>query len=572
MEEFVMYMSKMFMPTLKDAPNDADIVSHKLMIRAGLSRNIASGIYSYLPLGLRVIEKIQGIIRDEMNKKNAEQILCSALQPKELWEESGRYDNYGREMFRLKDRHEREFCLGPTHEEIFTSIVRKEINSYRQLPINLYQIQSKYRDERRPRFGLLRSREFLMKDAYSFDKDEAGLDISYQDMYEAYANIFNRCGLEWKAVLADTGAMGGTGSHQFMALSEVGESDILYCAECNYAADREKAEFMLEVENAQPSLEGYERVYTPNYTTIEEVSGFLREPAHRIAKSLVFKVKGRVVLALIRGDREINMIKLCNALGVLEEAVEMANDIDIKELGSVSGYIGPIGIENTEILVDREIETMTNFYTGANQENYHLKNVKYGRDFSGKVFDLASAKEGDRCPVCGSPLKMERGIEVGQLFKLGTKYSSVMKCNYLDEKGESIPMVMGCYGIGVTRTLSAIIEQHHDENGIIWPISVAPYHVVIIPVNLKDENQFNTAKSLYQKLRSSGFEVILDDRDERPGVKFKDSDLIGIPIRITVGKKSPDGIVEFKERNKKELEEIDLDTVIEKVKSVLINC
>jgi prolyl-tRNA synthetase len=565
-----MYMSKMFMPTLKDAPNDADIVSHKLMIRAGLSRNIASGIYSYLPLGLRVIEKIQGIIRDEMNKKNAEQILCSALQPKELWEESGRYDNYGKEMFRLKDRHEREFCLGPTHEEIFTSIVRKEISSYRQLPINLYQIQSKYRDERRPRFGLLRSREFLMKDAYSFDKDEAGLAISYKDMYEAYANIFNRCGLGWKAVLADTGAMGGTGSHQFMALSEVGESDILYCTGCNYAADREKAEFMLDKEITQLNQEQYERVYTPNYTTIEEVSGFLKSPANKIAKSLVFKVKDRIILALIRGDREINMVKLCNALGVLEEAVEMASDNDILEIGSVPGYIGPIGTKNAQILVDREIETMNDFYTGANEKNYHLMNVKYGRDFTGEVFDLASASKGDKCPECGSPMEMERGIEVGQLFKLGTKYSGAMKCNYLNEKGESLPMVMGCYGIGVTRTLSAIIEQHHDENGIIWPLSVAPYEVVIIPVNLKDEDQFSTAKSLYQKLRSSGIEVILDDRDERPGVKFKDADLIGIPIRITVGKKSPEGIVEFKERNKKELEEIDLAKVIEKVKTVLI--
>lgn len=564
-----MYMSRMFMPTLKEAPNDADIASHKLMIRAGLARTIASGVYSYLPLGLRVINKIEGIIREELAQKNAEEILCSALQPKELWEESGRWSDYGKEMFRLKDRHEREFCLGPTHEEIFTNIVRKEINSYRQLPVNLYQIQSKYRDERRPRFGLLRSREFIMKDAYSFDRDEAALELSYRDMYEAYSKIFDRCDLEWKAVLADTGAIGGTGSHQFMALSDVGESDILYCTACDYAADREKAEFMLEEKEPTIAIEQYEKIYTPNHGSIQEISEFLKVPEQKLAKSLVFKANNRIILALIRGDREVNMVKLSNSLGVLEEFIEMAGEEDIREMGSFEGYIGPVGLEKVEILVDREIGEMTNFCTGANEKDYHLKNVNYGWDFTGKLVDLVSASEGDKCPCCGKPMKMERGIEVGQLFKLGTKYSKAMKCNYLDEKGESKAMLMGCYGIGVTRTLSSIIEQHHDENGIKWPIAVAPYHVVVVPVSVKDENQFNTAKEIYTNLKAKGIETILDDRDERPGIKFKDADLIGIPVRITVGKRVGEGIVEFKERSKDEKIEISIDNILEEVNRVL---
>lgn len=564
-----MYMSKMFIPTLREAPNDAEIESHKLMIRAGLTRNLVSGVYNYLPLGIRVLGKIEAIVREELNKKDAQEILCSALQPKELWEESGRWGDYGKEMFRLKDRNDREFCLGPTHEEIFTSIVRKEITSYKQLPINLYQIQTKYRDERRPRFGLLRTREFIMKDAYSFDKDEAGLDKSYNDMYDAYCKIFDRLGLEWKAVLADTGSIGGTGSHQFMALSEVGESDILYCPECNYAADREKAEFMLDRTDKADEQKPYQKIHTPNHTTIEEISGLLGVPKYKIAKSLVFRVKDRIILALIRGDREINIIKLCNAASTIEEYVEMASESDIRKLGSEPGFIGPVGIKDAEILVDRELENLTNFYTGANEKDYHLKNVNYGRDFTGKIADLASAAEGDKCPKCGKPMKMERGIEVGQVFKLGTKYSKPMQCNYLDENGESKPMLMGCYGIGVTRVLSAIIEQHHDENGIVWPLSVAPYQVIVVPVNVKDETQFNKAKEIYEVLINNGIEVLFDDRDERAGVKFKDADLIGIPIRITAGKKIGEGIVEFKQRKENEVEELQINSVLMKVKSIL---
>lgn len=567
-----MYMSKMFIPTLREAPNDAEIASHKLMIRAGLARNLVSGVYNYLPLGIRVIEKIKAIIREELNNKDAQEILCSALQPKELWEESGRWSNYGKEMFRLKDRNEREFCLGPTHEEIFTSIVKKEITSYKQLPINLYQIQTKYRDERRPRFGLLRTREFIMKDAYSFDKDESGLDKSYNDMFDAYSKIFTRCGLEWKAVLADTGAIGGTGSHQFMALSEVGESDILYCTECDYAADREKAEFMLDKINTTEEKCPYEKIYTPNSTSIDEISNLLSVPASKIAKSLVFRVKDKIILALVRGDRELNTVKLANAIGTIEEFVEMASEDDIRAMGSEPGFIGPIGLNNNvKIYVDRELEYLTNFYTGANLKDYHLKNVNFGRDFTGKIADLASASEGDKCPQCGKPMKMERGIEVGQVFKLGTKYSKPMQCNYLDENGTSKPMLMGCYGIGVTRILASIIEQHHDENGIIWPVSVAPYQAIIVSVNVKDENQFNKAKEIYNLLIKNGIETILDDRNERAGVKFKDADLIGIPIRITVGKKIGEGIVEFKQRSENDIEELPIDSALIRVKNIIGN-
>ncbi|WP_079422121.1 proline--tRNA ligase [Clostridium oryzae] len=567
-----MYMSKMFIPTLREAPNDADIASHKLMIRAGLVRNLVSGVYNYLPLGIRVIENIKAIIREELDNKDAQEILCSALQPKELWEESGRWSDYGKEMFRLKDRNEREFCLGPTHEEIFTNIVRKEITSYKQLPINLYQIQTKYRDERRPRFGLLRTREFVMKDAYSFDRDEAGLDKSYKDMYDAYSRIFDRCALEWKAVLADTGAIGGTGSHQFMALSDIGESDILYCTNCDYAADREKAEFMLDTADDAEAEKPFEKIHTPNFATIEEVGKFLNEPTNKIVKSVVVRVGDRIILALIRGDRELNIVKLCNALGTIEEYIQMASESDIEAIGSVPGYIGPIGLKNAEILVDSELTHLKNFYTGANEKDYHLKNVNYGRDFTGKVVDLASASEGDKCPVCGKPMKMERGIEVGQVFKLGTKYSKPMQCNYLDENGKSNPMLMGCYGIGVTRILSAIIEQHHDDNGIIWPMSVAPYKVIVVPVNVKNEEQLNAAKQIYETIKQNGIDAILDDRDERAGVKFKDADLIGIPLRITVGKKIGEGIVEFKKRNESKINEISTDSLLEQVnKAIALN-
>lgn len=564
-----MYMSKMFIPTLKEVPNDSEIASHKLMIRAGLARSLTSGVYNYLPLGLRVLENIKNVIREELNEKYAQEILCSALQPRELWEESERWSDYGKEMFRLEDRNGRDFCLGPTHEEVFTNIVRREINSYKQLPINLYQIQNKYRDEMRPRFGLLRSREFIMKDAYSFDKDEAGLNKSYEDMYDAYGKIFSRCGLEWRAVLADTGVIGGAVSHQFMALSEVGESDILYCNNCSYAADKEKAEFMLENQEGEEVKLCCEKIYTPDNSKIDELSAFLGEEKSKIAKSLVFKVNGKLVLALIRGDRELNMVKLANELKTIEEYIEMASEEDIRGAGSEPGYIGPVALSDIEILVDREIQQLSNFYTGANEKNYHLKNVNFGVDFKGKVLDLANASEGDKCPHCGNLMKMERGIEVGQLFKLDTKYSNLMQCNFLNEKGESMPMIMGCYGIGVTRTLAAIIEKHHDDKGIIWPLEVAPYKVIVIPVNHKYEAQMNAAKEIYKSLRSIGLEVILDDRDQRAGVKFKDADLIGIPLRITIGRKISEGIVEYKERSNDNIEEINIDSLLQRVHDFL---
>lgn len=562
-----MKMSNMLVSTLREVPAEAEIDSHKLMLRAGMMRKMAAGVYNYMPLGLKVLKNIEEIVREEMNNAGAQEFLASALLPSELWKESGRWDAYGAEMFRLKDRNEREFCLGPTHEEVFTDIARNEIKSYKQLPLNLYQIQTKYRDERRPRFGIMRSREFIMKDAYSFDKDEDGLDISFKNMNDAYVSIFNRCGLAAKCVEADSGAIGGSNSAEFMVKSEVGEDDIVFCTACDYAANIEKAPSTPEMQQQQ-ELKELVKTETPNTRTIEELVKFFNCTEKNFAKTLIFKADEKVVAVMVRGDREVNETKVSNALGGVIE-FEMADEDTVrKATNAVTGFAGPVGIIVDELLVDTEVVNMFNFIVGANETGFHLENVNYGRDFEGKVGDYRNITIGEKCPHCGEEITISRGTEVGHIFKLGTKYSETMNAKFISESGESKPFMMGCYGIGITRTMASIIEQHHDENGIVWPLSVAPYHVTVIPVNIKDENQMSIAQEIYSKLRKMGVDAIMDDRNERAGVKFKDADLMGIPMRITVGKKITEGQVEFKLRNAQDMETISIDEALAKVEEV----
>ena len=567
-----MRLSKMYVRTLRELPAEAEIPSHILLLRTGMIRKLASGIYGFMPLGWRTLHKIENIIREEMDKSGAQEILMSAIQPAELWEESGRWSAYGPELWRIKDRNGRDFCLGPTHEEIFTDIVRDGVSSYRQLPLNLYQIQHKYRDEARPRFGLMRSREFIMKDAYSFDKDQEGLDKSYDDMYDTYTRIFTRCGLTFRPVEADSGAIGGNASHEFTALSEVGESDIAYCESCSMAANVEKA----VCRDAKPSPESeamleLQEVHTPGTKTIEELASFLNIDKKKTIKALLFekydedgKADGYVA-AFVRGDRDLNMIKLVNALKIPEHAIAFADELKLEAaIGAVGGFTGPIGLHDCIIVVDSELVGLKNLCAGACKLDHHILNVNYGRDYEGDIVtDLKVLKEGDPCPVCGAPIKHTRGIEVGQVFKLGTKYSEAMNAIYKDENQQDHPLVMGCYGIGVSRTLAAVIEQHHDEDGIIWPVSVAPYHAIVTLVKPKDETQAKLAEDIYQRLLTAGVEAVIDDRDERPGVKFKDADLLGFPIRITVGKRAGEGIVEYKLRRDSEKTEISVEKAIE---------
>ena len=560
-----MKMSNMLVSTLREVPAEAEIDSHKLMLRAGMIRKMAAGIYNYMPIGLKVLKNIEEIVREEMNTAGAQEFLASAVLPAELWQESGRWDVYGDEMFRLKDRNNRDFCLGPTHEEVFTDIARNEIKSYKQLPVNLYQIQTKYRDERRPRFGIMRSREFIMKDAYSFDKDQAGLDVSYDKMHDAYVKIFNRCGIDAKCVEADSGAIGGANSAEFMVKSEVGEDDVVFCSACDYAANIEKAEATPEKAEVEELLE-MEKVATPDSRGIYEVSEFLKVSPKKTVKLLMFNVDGKIVGVVVRGDREVNEVKVANAAQASGDIIMASNEEYTKATNCEPGFGGPVGIKVDLLLVDEEVANMYNMILGANETGYHLKNVNYGRDFEGVVGDFRKIESGEKCPKCGSEVTIARGTEVGHIFKLGTKYSAAMNATFIDENGKNVPFVMGCYGIGVTRTMASIIEQHHDENGIIWPLSVAPYHVSVIPVNIKDEAQMKIANKLYDELRKIGVDAILDDRDERPGVKFKDSELIGIPMRVTVGKKITDGEVEFKLRDG-EMEVIKIEDVLEKVKS-----
>ena len=559
-----MKMSNMLIATLREVPAEAEIDSHKLMLRAGMIRKMAAGVYNYMPIGLKVLKKVEDIVREEMNVAGAQEFLASAIIPAELWQESGRWDAYGAEMFRLKDRGERDFCLGPTHEEVFTDIARNEIKSYKQLPLNLYQIQTKYRDERRPRFGVMRSREFIMKDAYSFDKDQEGLDLVYDKMHDAYVEIFNRCGLDAKCVAADSGAIGGSNSAEFMVKSEVGEDDVVFCSKCDYAANIEKASSPAEKEEKQDFKE-LNKVETPNSKTIEELVKFFNTNEKKFAKTILFNADGKIVAVMVRGDREINEVKVSNAIGEVAN-LELASSEDVKvATGAVVGFAGPIGIKVDILLVDEEVANMYNFIVGANETGYHIENVNYGRDFEGTIGDFRNVTEGEKCPICGEKITIARGTEVGHIFKLGTKYSEAMSANFIDEDGKEKPFIMGCYGIGVTRTMASIIEQHHDENGIVWPLSVAPYHVSVIPVNVKDEEQIKVANILYEELISMGVEALLDDRNERAGVKFKDSELMGISMRVTVGKKIGDGEVEFKLRDG-EMEVIKINDVCNIVK------
>ena len=568
-----MKLSKMHLRTLREVPTEAEVPSHILLLRAGMIRKLASGIYGFMPMGWRSVKKIEDIIRQEMDRAGAQEILMSAVQPAELWEESGRWSAYGPELWRIKDRNGRDFCLGPTHEEIFTDIIRNDVSSYRQLPQNLYQIQHKYRDEARPRFGLMRSREFIMKDAYSFDCDQEGLDKSYEDMYNAYDRIFTRCGLTFRPVEADTGAIGGAGSHEFTALSEIGESEIAYCENCDMAATVERAA-AVDAPSDPDSVEllPMEEVHTPGTKTIEEVADFLNLDKSQTIKALLFERyddEGNVagyVAAFVRGDRELNMIKLVNALDIPEHAIAFADEEKMGAVtGSVGGFTGPTKLHDCTIVVDSELPGLKNLCAGACKEDHHIKNVNYGRDYKADIVtDLKILKEGDPCPCCGAPVKHTRGIEVGQVFKLGTKYSVPMGATYMDENMNEHPIVMGCYGIGVTRTLAAVVEQHHDEDGIIWPMAIAPYHAIVTLVKPEDEVQKKVAEEIYGALSDAGVEVLLDDRDERPGVKFKDADLLGFPIRITVGKMAPEGKVEYKLRRDADKQELTIAEAITK--------
>lgn len=543
-----MRMTNLLVPTLREVPAEAEIKSHQLMLRAGYIRKIAAGIYSYLPLGMRTLKKVEQIVREEMDRAGAQELLMPALLPAEVYQQSGRWDVFGDSMFKLKDRGKRDFCLGPTHEEPFTNICINEVRSYKEYPITLYQIQTKYRDEGRPRFGLIRCREFIMKDAYSFDLDENGLDISYKKMYNAYCRIFERLGLDFTIVDADSGAMGGSGSQEFMVKSPVGEDGIAYCDKCGYAANYEKAA-AIPVKKEFPDGElALEKIKTPDVHTIEELVSFMGSEPYVFAKTIIYKADEKYIAAMVRGDREINEVKLKNLVGCVDD-LELAEPSVVREITNAQvGFAGPIGL-SIPVFADLEVQDMRNFIVGANETDYHYKNVNIGRDFTPQSFsDIRVIEEGDACPICGEPIKTAQGIEVGHIFKLGTKYSKALGLDYQSESGESKTVVMGCYGIGVTRCVAAAIEQGNDENGIVLPVSIAPFEAIVIPVNAKDEGQSALAEKIYEELKAKGIDALIDDRDERPGVKFKDADLIGIPVRIVVGKKSSEGIVEYKLR------------------------
>ena len=564
-----MRYSQMLLPTLREEPADAEVISHKLMLRAGMIRKVAAGIYTLLPLGVRVIHKVERIIREEMNRAGAQEVVMPCVLPADLWRESGRWDQYGKELLRMKDRHERDYCFGPTHEEVVTDLARREIRSYRQLPLNLYQIQTKFRDEVRPRFGVMRAREFVMKDAYSFDADEAGAEQSYNRMYDAYMRIFERCGLRFRAVEADTGLIGGRFSHEFMVLADTGEDAIVSCDTCAYAANIERAEVNTVTGEVDEKLKGLERVQTPGKRSVEEVTEFLGVPPQRLVKTIIFQTGQGAIAALVRGDHEINEAKLRRHLDAME--LEMAGDELITDVTHApKGFAGPVGLD-LRIVADYAVQGMRNIVTGGNELDTHLINVNLGRDFQVDEFaDIRQAQEGDPCPRCSGRLQVSRGIEVGHIFKLGTKYSEALGATYLDLEGTEQLLVMGCYGIGVGRTAAAAIEQNHDEHGIIFPLAIAPFHVLLLPVNNNDAKIMGAAEDLYQDLSAQGLEVLLDDRDERPGVKFNDADVIGIPLRLTVGEKNlKQGKVEIKVRKSGEITLVDLQEASERVKGVV---
>ncbi|HKM18078.1 MAG: proline--tRNA ligase [Firmicutes bacterium] len=565
-----MRASQLYAPTLREVPAEAELISHQYMLRAGLMRKSASGIYSYLPLGIRVLHKIMEIIREELDKADAQEILLPIVQPAELWEESGRWNEYGPEMFRLQDRHQRHFCLGPTHEEIITALVRADVRSYRQLPLRLYQIQNKYRDEIRPRFGVIRSREFIMKDLYSFDRDEVSAQESYRAMYDAYTRIFARCGLKTHPVEADTGAIGGDQSHEFMVLGDAGEDLIVFCPDCGYAANVERAECApFDSAGEQETLAELEEIATPDVTTVEELTRILKIAPGRVLKTMIYLADEKPVAVLIGGDYDVNEIKLKRAIQCNQ--LELAGAQTIREVTKAPvGFAGPIGL-GIPVYADYSVERIVNGVSGANKEGYHLRNVNIYRDYTpAAILDLREARAGEKCVRCGKVLDQARGTEVGQVFYLGTKYSMPIKAHFVDQDGQEMPFVMGCYGIGVSRTMAAIIEQHHDEDGICWPVSVAPFAVIIVPVSYKDDEQRTAADGIYKILQDAGIEVILDDRDERPGVKFKDADLIGYPLRITVGPKHlKEGYVELKLRSSHTQLLVSIDDVKDQVESIL---
>ena len=546
-----MKISSMFLHTLKEEPRDAEVVSHKLMLRACMIKKLASGIYSYLPYGLKAIQIVEKIIREEMNAAGAQEVLLPGVQPCEIWKESGRWSLYGKELLRFVDRKGAEFALGPTHEEVITDVVRDFVHSYKDLPLNLYQIQTKFRDEIRPRFGVMRAREFIMKDAYSFDRTDAGAEKSYQAMFSAYERIFARCGLKFKAVEADSGPIGGNFSHEFMVLAETGEDAILSCHACNYAANQERAEIaMPETLAFQAAPDGKpSEVHTPGIRTVDEVCAFLNIASSSLIKTLIYQTERGLVAALVRGDHEISEAKLRRALGC--ENVELADEGDIEKCtGAPRGFAGPVGLK-VKLVADASLVDGGPYVAGANREDHHVRDVWLSRDVRVDVTaDIRAATAGDPCPRCrAGRLEIIRGIEVGHVFKLGTKYSKAMNAVFLDEDGIEKPLIMGCYGIGVSRTVAAALEQHHDENGIIFPVAIAPYHVMVVPINVNDVSVMEIASHIYETLKSRKVEALLDDRDARPGVKFKDADLIGIPYRVTVGAKDlKEGVVEVKER------------------------
>lgn len=560
----------MLLPTLREVPAEAEIISHQLLLRAGLIRKSASGIYTYLPMGMRVLHKVMNIVREEMDRFGGYEMLLPIVQPAELWKESNRWAVYGEEMFRLKDRHDRDFCLGPTHEEIITEVLKGDVNSYKQLPLLLYQIQNKYRDEKRPRFGLMRGREFIMKDLYSFDKDFEGLQESYDRMYKAYSNVFKRCGLNFRIVEADSGAIGGNTSHEFVVLASSGEAGVVYCDDCDYASNIESAEAIPETLAGETALKK-ELIDTPNLRSVKEVAELLKLNPKYFIKSLFYKADDEEVLVLIRGDREVNEIKLQNYLGCLE--LEMLDSDKVASICQADvGFVGPIGID-IKIIADKEVPLIANAVVGANKNDYHYKNVNSERDFKiDAVADLRLVGEGEPCPKCTGRLESARGIEAGQIFQLGTKYSDALNAKYTDENGNEQLIVMGCYGIGVSRTLQAAIEQNHDAEGIIWPITIAPAQVVIIPVSTKDLGQVTAANDIYGFCKEAGIEVLLDDRDERAGVKFKDADLVGYPIRLTVGKKTVnEGTVDIRLRHSGEEQAVAKEEAVAAIEKLVDN-
>lgn len=566
-----MLASRLYSPTLRELPADAVVVSHQYMLKAGMMRKIGNGIYSFLPLAWRSIQKVEKIIREEINKTGAQEIMMPIVQPAELWQKTGRWDVFGPEMFKLKDRNDREYCLGPTHEELVTSLIQMDTTSYKQLPVSVYQIQNKYRDEKRPRFGLMRSREFIMKDGYTFDADEEGLDKQYKLMYDAYTRIFTRCGLTFRPVIADSGAIGGSGSHEFEVLADSGEADIVYCENCDFAANIEAVD-PLTVKCDIHNDKEKELVETPGQHTIEMVCDFLHAPVAQSVKAVVYNVDGLVVLAMVRGDHEVNETKIQHIYNAIN--VDMASDEDLKKVGLTAGYISPIGLKRSkdfDILVDPTVMEMQDACCGANEKDKHYIHVNPARDFTDvRVETIRQIQEGDVCPHCGGKIVRCRGIEVGQVFKLGTKYSEALHATFLDNQGKSHPFVMGCYGIGVTRTVAASIEQNHDDDGIIWPVAIAPYEAVIVPANNKSEEVMAAARKLYEDMEDSRDEVVLDDRNERAGIKFKDADLIGYPVRVTIGKKwQQSGCVEIKIRRSGEVVEVPLEEAKDKVLEIL---